>query len=456
VAVEIGFADQHSLFSTIALNNGVPNARWVDVARVGLGPERVADLWDSLIKALTDPLTDKEKESGVYIPPPDPRICFTGTLLDAQEFYQKTTPMSLCKNCPESQWTDGIPVIIPTEARVKKMLTGTSHKPEETMHSYTRGSDGGYTQSTSNQNYTPMSWNATVEKVAINAVMAGCRPVDLPLVLASMPPNWGTTNRPIAYVQCASGPIVKELGINVVDGFNPGNPPSMTIGRAFQLCLINIGGATQGSSNTNLGHPANRVGLCYGEDADALPQGWLGQNEVSGYKKTESAVFIGNIISYAMSVFSQSAFTDMNQGKGPIARYLGVEGKPGKYNILDYIIPGLYGSSYANSFLVSPAIAQSLWDAGLKSKTAVNEYITAHNLLTVGDFKKTGWFDFSTSGGTTTVSGTGLTYNALPDSYIIHYSIGSSFIIVCNSLGDDTIVAFSSGGGSARPVDPWR
>ena len=69
----------------------------------------------------------------MYTPPPNPRIVFTGTLDDAQSFYQKTSPMNSCENCPIATMTDGLPIIIPTEDAVKAMEAGTSHSPNEMM-----------------------------------------------------------------------------------------------------------------------------------------------------------------------------------------------------------------------------------------------------------------------------------------------------------------------------------
>ncbi len=134
--VALCFPDQQSFFQNVVLINGEPNVRMVATPRTGTGPERVATFLDACLKALTNPLTAKEKETGIYSPPAQPRIAFTGTLDDAQTFFQATTPVSNCRNCPINKWTDGLPIIIPTEQKVKEMLTGTSHKPDEKVFTY--------------------------------------------------------------------------------------------------------------------------------------------------------------------------------------------------------------------------------------------------------------------------------------------------------------------------------
>jgi hypothetical protein len=183
--VVLGFQDQQNLARQFALQNGCPNIRWIDVPRMGSGAERVAAFYDKVMKSLMDPLTAKEKESGVYNPPPDPRVMFTGTLDDAQTFFQQSTPTANCKNCPIAKYTDGLPIIIPTEEKVKEMLTGTKHKPDETVYLYTMNATSKQVEKrTTPLIFTGMGWTGTVEKVAVNAVMAGCKPEYLPTVLA--------------------------------------------------------------------------------------------------------------------------------------------------------------------------------------------------------------------------------------------------------------------------------
>jgi len=469
--VELGFSDQQSQYNQVGLSMGEPNIRWVTVPRVGMGRERVEAFWDLMIKALTDPLTDKERETGLYVPPPDPRVCFTGTLLDAQEFYQKTTPVSVCKNCPISQWTDGLPIIIPTEEKVQEMLTGTSHSPQQYI---ARTADGTVSLSSSGIRMTvkagdpvfflPSLWGATVEKIAINCVMSGCKPNAMPILLAAFEsgPAFVTTNCPAAYYLSISGPIVKEVGLNVKDPYAVGIPANMAIGRAYDMIFYNIGGATQGSANTNLGNPTNRTGVAIGEDTDSLPPGWELDNVVAGRKATESIVRVyANVFSsggWVVSNFSPQAFQDLNQGKGPIARYLGVEGKPGKYNILEFLVPQIIGAQAAQSgmrgWVLSPDIAMSLYDYGFTTKAAINTWLNNNILLPVSEYKKFGWFDFNTSGGTATVPGTSISYNSAPDTFLLHVT-SSANVIVSNSVGGACIVFFGSS-NSPHTIDPWK
>jgi len=88
--VEMLYADQANFFKNIALINGCPNIRFVAVPRIGTPEEMVATYYDKIAKALTDPLTAKEKESGLYSPPAPARVMFEGTSDEAQDFLQQT------------------------------------------------------------------------------------------------------------------------------------------------------------------------------------------------------------------------------------------------------------------------------------------------------------------------------------------------------------------------------
>ena len=88
--VLIDLPDQDGAVKTKAMENGIPNARYIHASRILPGPEDSDMIIKPAIEALTKPLTKKEKESGHWQPPAQQRILFTGTLDDAQEFYQQT------------------------------------------------------------------------------------------------------------------------------------------------------------------------------------------------------------------------------------------------------------------------------------------------------------------------------------------------------------------------------
>ncbi|MDN5933557.1 MAG: thioredoxin family protein, partial [Pseudonocardia sp.] len=136
-------------------------------------------------------------------------------------------------------WSDGLPVVAPTRARVLRMLDGTARHPGEVV-------------AVVPPNLVPV----TVEKVAINAVLAGCRPEYLPVVLAAveaactdefnahglLATTWGAG--PAIVV---NGPVAAEIGLNSGgNALGQGTRANSTIGRALQLVIRNVGGGRPG------------------------------------------------------------------------------------------------------------------------------------------------------------------------------------------------------------------
>ena len=158
----------------------------------------------------------------------------------------------------ERGWSDGLPVVPPTEERVLNMLAGTSRAAEEIIGVI-----------------PPDKVPCTIEKVAINAVMAGCKPEYLPVVLAAveaacldafcMHGVLATTYfaGPIIIV---NGPIRERIGMNWGNNvLGQGNRANSTIGRALQLVIRNVGGGRPGGvDRAALGQPG-KVGFCFAE-----------------------------------------------------------------------------------------------------------------------------------------------------------------------------------------------
>jgi hypothetical protein len=165
------------------------------------------------------------------------------------------------ETCFERGWSDGLPVVPPTELRVVRMLAGTSRAPDEVL------------------GLVPPDLQAcSVEKAAINAVMAGCKPEYLPVVLAALEAALtdefcmhgliATTwfSGPMVVV---NGPIAKAIGMNSGgNALGQGNRANATIGRALQLIIRNVGGGKPGGvDRATLGNPGKYT-FCFAEDED--------------------------------------------------------------------------------------------------------------------------------------------------------------------------------------------
>jgi hypothetical protein len=179
--------------------------------------------------------------------------------------------------------TDGLPVVPPTRERVERMLAGTSRKRSEIVGAV-----------------APNYGRATVEKVAVNAVMAGCRPDYLPVVLAAVEAacdpafnlhGMSTSTHFSAPLIVVNGPIRERIGLNCSFGvFGPGYRANATIGRALRLVMINLGGAKPGeTSMSTFGHPG-RYTYCIGEFEEASP--WPPYHVERGFRPEQSTVTV--------------------------------------------------------------------------------------------------------------------------------------------------------------------
>ncbi len=183
--------------------------------------------------------------------------------------------------CFERGWSDGLPVVPPTPARLARMLLGTTRSPEEVV-----------------ARVAPDFADCTVEKIAINAVMAGCRPEYLPVVIAAVQAacseefNWhglAATTYIAGPVVIVNGPIARALGMNSgMNALGQGNRANATIGRALQLVLRNVGGARPGEiDRATLGHPGKYT-FCFAENEEDSP--WESLASERGIAEGASAV----------------------------------------------------------------------------------------------------------------------------------------------------------------------
>ena len=161
-------------------------------------------------------------------------------------------------------FTDGLPVVPPTEARVLAMLEGTTRSPDDIVAVV-----------------PPDLVEVTVEKVAINAVMAGCRPEYLPVVIAALEAACTdefnmhgllATTMPVGPVIVVNGPIRKRIGMNSgVNVLGQGNRANSTIGRALQLVVRNVGGGRPGGVDRATHGNPGKIGFCFAEDEEGSP-----------------------------------------------------------------------------------------------------------------------------------------------------------------------------------------
>jgi hypothetical protein len=270
--------------------NGMPTLRVIPVPTLDYMaaegyPEKMkavaASVLDATIATLTAPLTEEEKNPPPFSYDYGP-LRFTGkSWEEALETFQQYVVDNLLG--------DGLPVTPPTPEAVTRMLTGTSLPPDEEIGVL-----------------APRDGLATIEKIAINAVMAGARPEYLPVIIAAIECvaekgfnlyHLSTSTGSPTPVVWVNGPIAEEIGMNAGIGFlGRGNRANSTIGRALGLCLINIGWRLLDADRGYTGDPEGYTNFIFPENEKQNP--WESFAVGRGYSPEDSTVTINETMSY--------------------------------------------------------------------------------------------------------------------------------------------------------------
>ena len=198
----------------------------------------------------------------------------------------------------EKHWSDGLPVVTPTEPRVQKMLAGTRRDPSELVG-----------------NVPPAMEPATVRTVAIHALMAGCKPEYLPIVLGGLEimlrevfnlNGVQGTMHGVAPLMIVNGPYARKVGVHGGNGcFGPGFRANASIGRAIRLMLMNLGGGIAGVGSATVFATPLRYTACLTENVVRSP--WETLAVSRGYGEDE------DVITCAMVESPRLCYDDANQ-----------------------------------------------------------------------------------------------------------------------------------------------
>ena len=183
--------------------------------------------------------------------------------------------------CYDRGWSDGLPVVPPTPLRVMRMLNGSERDAAEIVGKA-----------------PPDNVPCTIEKIAINAVMAGCKPEYLPVVIASVEAALQDrfcmhgllcTTYFSSPVMVVNGPITRQIGMNSgINALGQGNRANATIGRALQLIIRNVGGGVPGGiDRANMGNPGKYT-YCFAEDES--DENWLSLSMDRGFERKDSVI----------------------------------------------------------------------------------------------------------------------------------------------------------------------
>ncbi len=313
----------------------------------GPDPTTGKPLMKEIVDDLTRPLTAEDTKTGRITPNTGPAT-YTDTADGLQELYLN------------NGMTDFLPIIVPTEERVAAMLKGTSHAPDELVGKMAGGAYEG--------------WTYNVRQVAINAVMAGCRPEYLPTVLAiastGTPALMSSTNS-FAYCAVINGPIRDKLNMNYgIGAMGPFAQPNAAIGRAWTVLSKNLANAGI-PGDTYLGSQGNNLNynnLIIAENEQASP--WTPLHVQKGFKAEENVV---------------SLFRGLGMVPGQGAK--GTEAPVPKHEECFSDLFSVFTGFFGALVVADPIIAKDLKSRGYETKEQLIEWLYKNTNQSVKDYK---------------------------------------------------------------------
>jgi hypothetical protein len=334
------------------------------------------------------------------------------------------TEANLHRLFEENHWTDCLPIVLPTEERVQAMLKGTSHPPDTIV---------GRLRPTVFRE----SWEFTVEKVAVNAVMAGARPEYFPVILALAASGItarSSSTTSFATITVVNGPIRNEIKMNSgIGAMGPYNHANATIGRAYGLLSQNLqGGSVPG--DTYMGSSGN----WYSYTA-VLPEAeerspWQPLHVQKGFKPTASvaSVFFGGWYTHA--------------GYGPHATWK--EKMRHALAAVEQYSPPL--------FVMDPIVARGFVNLGFDTKEKLIDWCADNALLTAREYWDNQSIQLLRPKAVAGVEPYASRLKAQPDDVIRIYEPSDINIVVA---GGETQGAWKMISGALRAtvsIDAWR
>jgi len=239
-----------------------------------------AEAMQGIVEYLTKPLTADEKSPKQSAAKP-PKFVFKGNYEEVNRYFYR------------NGWTDGLPIVPPTEAAVNEMMTGTDLPAGHVV-----------------AKVIPRLGKATVEKIAVNAVMAGALPTHMPVLIAAVQALMDQRSRfdtfevstgSWAPFFAVNGPIRHDIHLNFSSGaLSPGDIANAAIGRAVGLMVKNIGGARKGVEDMGvIGNPA-KYSLVIGESEEESP--WEPLHVERGFNKRDNTLTLFFPNGYTQSV----------------------------------------------------------------------------------------------------------------------------------------------------------
>jgi len=386
---------------------------------VGSDPDTGKPIIEEIIDVLTKPVKAAKATAAPQAIKP--------VVID--KFLKADTEENLQQLFYDKGWTDGLPIILPTEERVKKMLAGTCAAPDDIA-------------AESFKFDTREMVKYTVENIAVIAVMAGAKPEYFPVILAiasSRQSSLMPSTTPFEAMLLVNGPIAKEIGMNSgIGAFSAVNQANSVLGRAWTLMSIAHGFAiprqTLWSSQGN-NHTYNN--MCCAENEERSV--WEPFHVTKGFRAEESVI----------SIFR--GWTYVNSTGGASHRSLTEE-----LNIELAVMPPLNSSA---TIIMDPMVARELKeDQGFKTKLDFCKHLSENIKMKNGQFWKTDYIDMLVASEAYKGVEPYASWKKLPDDALIapYHKPENINIIVVGGETSPLWKASDFGYSGSFPVDKWR
>ncbi|MBI2910156.1 MAG: hypothetical protein HYX92_21145 [Chloroflexi bacterium] len=316
-------------------------------------------LIDSIIEGLTKPVEDAVK-------PVEPRprdIVFRGTLQEVQEYFY------------ENLWTDGLPIIPPTVDMVEKFLSFTDRSPDEVLGVL-----------------LPENREATILNVAVNGVLAGCRPEYMPLLVAAVEsiadPEFGIEHagstpgwEPLIIL---NGPVIKQLDFNCAAGVTRvGRQANTSVGRFLRLYMRNVAGLRIPPGATDKATYGYTFNVVLAENEDAVTEmGWQPFSVDRGFKAGENVITVQSVISMSPPINSG--------GDTPLDHLETIAEFIGRRSMAYKTAPAAHYGRFHPLFVFSPNVASVIANGGW-TKDNVRQYLYDNAQESAGVLEKLAW-----------------------------------------------------------------
>ena len=314
----------------------------------GVDPVAKKPFMQGILEALTAPLSDEDL-AGWSFERSTPRLLAPASEGDLQQLFI------------DNSWTDFMPIVLPTEERVAAMLEGTSQAPDKVV---------GRLRPTNFRE----AWELTVEKVAVNAVMAGAKPQYLPVILAlaaSGVTARSSSTSSMAVNVVVNGPIRNEIGMNSgIGALGPYNHANVAIGRAYNLLSINgQGGSVPGDTYMGTLGNAYNYSATFAEAEERSP--WQPFHVQQGFKPTDSTV----------SLFAGGRYT--TSGFGPRETW--------KEKFIRCITAGDHDHHAGPLLVMDPLVARHFVELGFDTKGKLSQWCSEHAVMSAREYWDDQW-----------------------------------------------------------------